>query len=420
MAKNSTQTNYEVTRLFLFTKGDIIDINAKFTKFEIYEDIHSPFLIGAIDIFDADTMIETGSILGEDEYIEFEFTITGSNNLANRKMSGKLYIYKIEDERQENNRSDIFRLRLVSESFFLNTKARNRKFYEATQSDIVSEIAEEQLGREMVRIDKTELEQRYIFPNWHPIACITSMSYNSRSVAYKGEPDYVFYEDLEGFHYVSMSYMIDEKNGKVLPFVGDDWFRNLIVTESTNPKFDNNLVAQYKKSAFDIVDNVNKGLYGATMINHNIARRKWRQDVSGYAETFKEFEHLAPHELSERGEDYGKSRYQLIPSNTFGSGVYPEDIYPLDKRKTAIREMQSEQNIFALVIDGDPGKPGAEMKIGRPLKFNVRSKKGGPDDETDNIYLSGKFLVTRIRHVFQTEAYTQYVQVIKDSYEDWV
>lgn len=414
------QGGYEINTLVLVTRGDVVDLKDKLINFEIYEDIHSPFLLGFVDLFDMDTIVETGSIVGEEEYVNFDLTITGTFGQASRKIEGTLYVYKIEDEHEIKNKGDAFRLRLVSKEFFLNSKARNRKFYEATQSDIVAEIVEAQLESELIRVDPTELEQRYIFPNWHPVSCIYSMAENSRSAGYRGEPDYVFYQDLEGFHYVSMSYMIDEGNGLAMPFIGDKWFKNEIVNSNVKEKHTFNIISHHKKQAFDIVDNVNRGMYGASQINHNLAKRKWRHGTSSYAETFGSFEHLADNELSLRGGDYVKNRMQLIPSNTFGSGVYPEEVYPEDVRKIAIRQLQTEQNLFVLHIQGEAGKVGNELKVGRPMYFDLRSKKGKLDDNTDNDLLHGKFLITRIRHSFTNDKYWQFLEMAKDSYETWI
>ncbi len=334
------------------------------------------------------------------------------NNIPKKKFKFELDVYRVEQEKQGEHKQVMFRLKLISRVFKQNAKKRNRKFYVGTQDAIASEICLFQLEKPIVRIDACLFEEEYIFPNWHPIGCINHMTLNAKSAEY-GDPDYVFYEDMEGFHFVSMSYMIDKNFDQIFPTHGMK-FRSQIPVKYNPTETDHNVSKVHKKFSFDVIDNVNQGMYGMTMIHHDIHNRKWRESGEGYLATYGKFEHneLVPLAIF-NGFGNDKNRMVYAPMNGIENpGVYQDEFYVEQRKDLVIRQLQSEQNSMILEIDGEP-----EMRVGRPLDFEYISIKGEDKDAQElHDKLNGWFLVTKIRHFFDRDYYRQFVEISKDTY----
>lgn len=413
----TTNSNYSLEVLEIHSnQGGSADLIPFLSAMEIFEDIHSPFLQAQIDVIETESLIETLPIVG-DEYVVCEIRVKGVTNSANRLIKFDLDVYKIEDEQTYKHRSTSYRLRCISKTFKNNANARVRKYYIGTQDAIVQEICDAQLSivkgnkREAVKIkrfDPCEFEEGYIFPNWHPIGCIKKLCKNASSVEYK-DSDYFFYEDLDGLHFVSASFMIESK--VIKPQSGKN-FKPVIIQNFTDSSSDFNITDYHKKHSFDTVKNVNNGMHGTTLIHHDLVNRRWREDGSDYLGTFHDFKHNAFTQLTLlAGEEEQKNRIQLMPMNGIDNpGVYTDEFYRDIKKKQVIRQMQTEQNLMVLEIDGEP-----KIKVGYPIDFEFMSIKG--ETEIQNDKLRGEFLITKIRHVFMREEYKQFVEISKDSYE---
>jgi hypothetical protein len=407
------KNNYSLEYLQIISNqsGRNVDLIPYMHGIEIYEDIHSPFLHAQVDLVETESIIETLPMVG-DEFVVAVLRQHGVLDTSQEFITFNMDVYKIEDEQKHKHKATQFRIKLISRSFKKNASKRTRNYYVGTQDLITSEIVGEQLEQPMARVDPCMFEEEYIFPNWHPIGCINKLSQNSVSLFYQ-DSDYVFYEDLEGFHYLSMSYMMDKGNGEVIPFTGG-FFKSPVVSEFLNEKLEFTVSDYHKKHAFDVIDNTNKGMYGATTVYNDVLNRWVDEDASNYLENFYGFGfHLSNLPLMEPLYKDGTEKNRMInmPVNGLENpGPYTDLFYPLQRRNLVMRQMQSEQNTMVLEIEGEP-----KLDVGKPMGFELISIKEH-DRDTLNDKLFGYFLITRIRHVFARDKYIQYVEIAKDSY----
>jgi hypothetical protein len=70
----------------------------------------------------------------------------------------------------------------------------------------------------------------------------------------------------------------------------------------------------------------------------------------------------------------------------------------------------ANHTVVKLVVPGDPG-----LTVGQTLKFDLFSLTGGKEKDTDRFY-SGKYLVTAVRHILQSQGvYQSVVEISKES-----
>ena len=220
---------------------------------------------------------------------------------------------------------------------------------------------------------------------------------------------------------------------------------------------------------FDIVDNLREGMYASKLITHDMTRMRYtitgysyvkRKDIVAQEDpatgatvevdgvpsepesSVQKLEDLTL-SLSESGtagklvtdkndllndKDNGERSKIKFMSTKFnhsyffnanrkaaGGGAEPNIKENQLERRTQIRDSQLQQlnNIkITLKMYGD-----SSLRVGEVINFYVPSQsiQEGQENVPD-VFLSGKYLITKIKHEFTAEKYLMHVQIRKDSY----
>ena len=221
---------------------------------------------------------------------------------------------------------------------------------------------------------------------------------------------------------------------------------------------------------FDIVDNLREGMYASKLITHDMTRMRYtitgysyvkRKDIVAQEDpatgatvevdgvpsepesSVQKLEDLTL-SLSESGtagklvtdkndlfndKDNGERSKIKFMSTKFnhsyffnanrkaaGGGAEPNIKENQLERRTQIRDSQLQQlnNIkITLKMYGD-----SSLRVGEVINFYVPSQsiQEGQENVPD-VFLSGKYLITKIKHEFTAEKYLMHVQIRKDSYQ---
>ena len=220
---------------------------------------------------------------------------------------------------------------------------------------------------------------------------------------------------------------------------------------------------------FDIVDNLREGMYSSKLITHDMTRMRYtitgysyikRKDVVAQEDpvtgatteiegvpsepesSVQKLEDLTL-SLSEPGtagklvtdkndllndKDNGERSKIKFMSTKFnhsyffnanrkaaGGGAEPNIKESQLERRTQIRDSQLQQlnNIkITLKMYGD-----SSLRVGEVINFYVPSQSIQEGQENlPDVFLSGKYLITKIKHEFTAEKYLMHVQIRKDSY----
>jgi len=281
---------------------------------------------------------------------------------------------------------------------------------------------------------------------------------------------YMFYETFSAFRFESLESIMNRQVGK----------RNLYATPEPILHPDktgdiaNRVIEWEIDGLFDIVDNLREGMYASKLITHDMTRMRY--DITGYRYIDKEpgVETAAPDgttttsnphppaEASKKkvpdmtlslssGASAGKlcsDKNDLLNDNDNGEGsrvkFMATDLnhgYFYEKnRKTAgggsepgvkesnlerrkqLRDSQLQQldNIkLTLKLNGD-----SSLRVGEVIKFFAPSLTvnnigdGSMNASQYDAFISGRYLVTKIKHNFNIENYTMDVQIRKDSWDN--
>jgi hypothetical protein len=195
--------------------GVVVEVN-------IYEDLSKGFLTGGIVIQDDLDIYRVADLVGTERIVvEFE-TPDRSSGLITKTF----IIEEITDNIKTNDQSSFLSMALIEDIKFYNDLIRFSKAYTGTGEDIISAIAKDKLGREVVIESKVSSFQqafRYIVPFQDPLSAIYTVL--SKMTTETGLP-FFFYSSVvdNKFYLTDLQTIIQEKSfNEVMPFVYDQF-----------------------------------------------------------------------------------------------------------------------------------------------------------------------------------------------------
>lgn len=278
--------------------GRSIDITATIQSIDIYEDIEASFMSGVITMID---LLKIGSNL---PLIANEIITLNLSTDSDPSISGDFFVYKVG--KREEITSKLFRYSLyiisIEALFDLNT------VMSAPFSGKPHEIAE-QMVRAFYLSNNQQLQKNYIFeesinetnfvPNfWHPKQCLEFLC--EHSINEKGDGDYLFYENRNGFNFTSLSGLVDLKSKKKIidySFIKTD---NIDFTLSNNSEYQSlykNVILLSVPESNDYIKNVSKGVYGSLMFAFDTQGQNLFGNVYDPREQYKDITYLNPYPI---------------------------------------------------------------------------------------------------------------------------
>ena len=243
--------DFKIDRLKLFSQirglDAPVDLSDVWNEFNIYEDIYSPVVSGDITITDSIGMVESIPILGE-EVLEFAFSTAGatpspipppqisSSDLdpadAEKIIIKKFRIYKIDPPIPVSDNSRLLKLYFVSDHQITNMLSKVQRCYPVAENKTEDETAANDkvytladMARDIYydffigskkpirhhssktefKVEPTRDTYQMSIPNWNPFKAISFLA--SKAVSRNpntGGANFVFYETLKGFRFVSI------------------------------------------------------------------------------------------------------------------------------------------------------------------------------------------------------------------------
>ena len=362
----------------------------------IYEDLYNHSMSGYIDLKESANIREIMPIIGE-ELLTLEFaSVKGISKEPDDFIKLQLKPYKLENYREGKDHQKLYRLQLQSLTAEVNRTKRVRKFYEGTGTNIAQRIMSNMLKQEFKTLDGAKYSDKVIFPNWNPFKCIKFLASKSISAQYN-DPFYLFYEDREGFHLTTTSQLMDK------PKVADIEFR--IVTGQQDPNVDLYLAQTISfGTLFDIVDQEISGMYGGTLTAYDKVKKEYKVLEKTYQETFGQFKHVGLFPLDSAKFESPKNVMQLMSVNdTLNPGSYTNTSEWAIQRLIRARQVRGKNAQFWM-------NRGTSLHVGDVIEWNMIKDAQGRIDES----LSGKWLITKLKHVVTPITYRCQIEVIKD------
>ena len=413
-----------------------IDILDAVQAVNIYESIFDNTISATIDIEESSAYPEYFPLVGQ-EFVRLVFTV---NYLGeDREFARTFRIRRLGDQSYPSDAKRSYTLDLVTPEFFTSLSSRMIKKYEKTTcTEAVRDIMTNRLNIPADRIkeiEETDLKISAVIPNYTPLQAInffTSLGLTQQ----KSESNFLFYETLDGFWFVSVASLIDPTVESVATY-------EVNANKMTGqPKISekeayNSIMGLHQKQSFDVLMDVTTGLLRTKMLHLDFFARKWKEEDSRYTDTFKETTHLDEFPLYPDNFDQSVARNVklfIVPTNTSSAG---------SKYALSVGEQADENKLYQSVVLRNrqlrelrhlttvlkvPGQPsvraGSVIDLIYPTSRNLQGDTVNTSMATisgKTPYYSGRHLVTAVRHVLTQAAparmeYTMHLEATRDSF----
>lgn len=418
-------TQYFIKEISIVSKGGIFGISTAQAEISLYDNMFMPVLSGHILLVDTNRLIDRINL--KDDVIQIHITKTADSEFASYKKSFR--IYSITDRKNINNTSEAYVIHFVAEEFMQSDERRVTKNYETTYSSAAQKILKEYLKVERNRLAKFEDSKgirRINIPNLRPLEALEWCA--KRALDSKNSPNFVFFANRAGYNFVPLSRLLTQNSILNINFspknLGDsDEFFELSKARSVEVL-----------SQFDSISKVRSGSDAGTFIGFDpITRTMGAKFISG-DETYKAMEHgnkkqntnvkVNPDGTSNKTNYNAK---QTLSSNSerrkFSDYIMKKDPTSISKDETQEKFLHQRQTILTNLMQ-------RRLKIVMPGNFQLSSGfnvtvdasgfsarvKG--EDVNSDLSLSGKYIITGVRHIISVRSHVTVIEIATDSTND--
>ena len=440
---------------------DKIDIESSFGKYDlvphleelnIYEDIFSNHLTGHITLQDAFNIPYKLPIVGE-ETIECQIRLEGDDGkyIISPPL---LHVHELSDRHLKTNQSQRFSLDLVSEQYMSNQHARVSKSYSSgwTADEIVNDIWNNYLddGHGDLEVEYTKPID-CVIPNWRPHDAFNWLSGRAQPEDHDTATNYLYYETMDCTHFKSLNSLSDPEKLTPLIFAKEHRVDDATKVEGLSGGLIKVDSIMYMNQ-FQKVKNINEGLYSSKLITHDIVRKKIAQHNYDFLDEWESLNHTGP------WPPLSNSDTELQTGNTFRTSYAPDEssgvtegrrlsdytdsrveFYPKHNQMYSVNANQKHDNKVEdwrlrragnlAMYDGITMQVQCAglsfIRVGILVTLNVASPETtshGKRDVAFDKYLSGTYLITAIRHMFNNDkgetGYKMLVEMTKDGLDD--
>ena len=414
-----------------------LNITNQWQGLELFEDIFSTNLSGTLLVSDAQNFLESGPIMGQ-EILLIEL---GTPNFDGEMEVIKKFfrIYKISDRIiDENGKVQSYKLHFITIDAFLDIK--NKCKYALTNmniSDMIWEIYYKHFNDELSNAPAfmgnvpTEGNYSFIFPSKSPFSCIKWLTRRAINANNPADCSYVFYQDFDG-------YKLDTLMNLIKGSVSQDGLYEYKITKNINSltekTYNKNFNIPEKvhfESTSDKLSETKDGMFSSSIYTYDILTKQYTSNWYDYFDHFNELtkENIDMHPVLAKSQNKEEKEIgtsiHYYPTSTANIGnVSLEDInesgfnFNNDNYKKWVLNRESlEQQIETnkIILSGLSGN--SKRRIGDVVQLKFPSPRPMDLDESpDDKYISGKYLVTSVRHLITRQDYVMNLELSRNFY----
>jgi hypothetical protein len=394
-------------------KKEVVDITDLVAEINVYEDMFSNVMNGNLLVIDAVGLISNLPIIGQ-EKVQFQI----SSEIWGTK-SFEFFIYSVTNREVENYATTNYQLNFVSIEAIENKTSLISKSYKGTQGQIVKRIFEDTIeSTKTVSIENTNHNTSLIVPYWSAFEAINWIS--SKAMPSSGSrASFFFYENQDGFNFKSIDSLSQQES------LGTLSYRDSNIASSTSIKdkinFAGLTIEDYDVLEYnDTLRALSSGLYGTTTYVKDVTKNEWYKQTWNYLPRFKDDKHLNKNAIVSKSNAFGidntkatsEVRLAYTHDNIFNN--ITDTFFPNEWVGSRI-SLLSQINATRLNIS----LPGhIAFSAGKTINL-VFPKNSGTSKGVNSIdpYLSGKYLITSVRHNFQLKFHRVSFEAIQESFQ---
>ena len=388
------------------------DIAAQVINIQYYEDLFSPFISGSLIIKDSLDLVNLFPFVGE-EFVELEITTPA---LQNGAIKGRYYIYKLSDRELIGDNVVVYQLHFISVEAVIDLNKKVSKVYTGNVANTIKSIVADKTdglqSDKKVYAEETTRDAKFISNFWSPVKCINHLT--ELAVNRNSSPSYVFFENRDGFYFVSLDSLY--ASDVYQDFTFDKYTRDDLGNGKTvrNPQEDFKRITSVSiPVGFDYMDRIRSGAFASKSISYDLTNKKYNVRNYNMFEKFNKQNHLNKYAIaSDRAIFRSNSLLVNYPRalNTF-SGFGDTTNYKTFQERISLLK-QAESNKIEIVV---PGR--TDYTVGQKVSVTLNKVEPVSKDDIDTTdkMFSGFYLVSAINHYITRESHECNMELIKDS-----
>lgn len=444
-------------------EGVSINIRQLMQEIQIFEGINKHVLTGYITLVDGAGVLDDLPLTGH-ELLSFKLHTPGFSPKETKYPKGydfvknPMFIYKINNISKPTPGSKLYTLEFCSKEEIRNSQRKLSKAYHDTIDNSVRLILKTSLGSPKdLHYEKTKLKPKYVIPKMSPFSAIKFLA--KESIGKKSNnAGFHFYETSNGFHFKSLQAMYHTGKAYKQPVM--DYFDSpktdsgKMYKSSDGSEGNLSKVIEFKIiKRYDSLHNIRKGVYASRLVTYNSFNKTFDERDFSYPHEYDRQRHMG--QIKTGGEsvnsgimpifnfeddklmsDFTEGKYMFMSSTT---GMHDtEEMIPFSKRKVASRGEEStaitRQPIDTVPIEDTLQKSMAQkqafntmviellvpgntaVSAGEVINFSTLTNASGESkSQQEDPYLSGRYLVTEVRHLLQVKQHVTLLTCAKDS-----
>jgi len=393
------------------------DITNLFNEISFTESINDKLINGTITMTESLNLLESIPILSE-ETVEISFRVPYNEETKTLYFE----IFEVADIRVESERTLSYTLHITTREYNQFVKLGPINSFKDTPSEVIVDLMKlvsletDAAADKIVHIDDTINEQHFVFPALSISECIDQCVKRATNGRRAGHT-YKFFENLKGFHFVSMGTLIERD-----PVM--DIFYSQVVAQDEEAKgtlYTDSATTYTVLSRNDSSKMLYDGGYRANIISFDpilkkIVTKEYNfldkgdrdrtnliESTPSQSDTFINFNSTDIAETFSYTADLGRNE------NEYATGK--EDYYP-----ERYNDFMLESNASKVMLNNTVVRitiPGTtRVCAGDMINFFPPDQSAVNDPDYDK-YLKGKYLVSGIDHLVSSEQYAMILTCIK-------
>lgn len=409
----------------LMVNGDSVDVKKIMIELGYFEDLYSFVASGYVILRDAVGIIEKLQLTGK-EFIEVNFGKTSGANINEDKV---FRLYGVPKRTPAGNlNTEYIKLYFCSEELLLNEQIKVPQAYASKDIKyIINDILVNKMKVNPNKIDLQDTVGLYDFNvplNKKPFEVISWLSTYARPASTNlVGADMLFYENKKGFNFKSLSYLYQQPVYNTYSYQQKN-----IETESFSDEVNTVLEYEFVKT-FNSLQDASAGTFANKLISldpMNRTKKVTNFDYNSYIQKATSLNgtnalSTAPNRLGlTQNQAYdgviklaiGNSGQKLKPYyqqglNSIAQDIYIENFVPSRTAQLAL----ANYTVVKLRIPGD-----SRIMVGQTINFNLMTLMDDAGQKALDKYYSGKYLVTAVRHLIQSQGVFQTIlEISKES-----
>lgn len=409
----------ELTKVALITSsGTDVNILNHVVEIELNEDIDKHMMVGRIKMNEYLNLVEALPIIGE-EFVNIEYQVLGEPDSLR---SLDFRVTSVTDIEKPKIKQFTYELTIVSPEYYLSNQLSIDIAATKKVEVMISDIVKQYMGSDkQFYAEATRSNQHIVFPGMSLRDAIRYCTFRAEGV---NNPDslFKFWETATGFNFFSLGHMISKE-----PTLKINYFLQDLAVDPKINLGTFTATSYTVRTKNDTGRALINGGYRNTLLSFDPLLKKQQYNELSY---YDDFDQLANVDSKKTSTSYfrelvdvqGSIDYALIGNlrkkpRAKSNENNPSDLYPEGYQSYFLKRQMSRARFNDLVLD-------IQMPIthfiqaGDKITFDVPSDSGVGDGSLNDLYISGNYIITSLKHVFTGEKGVSVLTVKKSGFQN--